>query len=503
MDQLSKKYLNGRPEATLLSLPEKVLQFGTGVLLRGLPDYFIDKANRQGIFNGRVVVVKSTDAGDVDVFTKQDNLYTLCIRGIENGLPVSENIISTAISRVLSAGRQWQDVLDCAANPNLQIVISNTTEIGIRLVGEDVRQSPPASFPGKLLAFLLERYRVFHGDLSKGVVIIPTELLPQNGALLKSIVLELTHLNNLEYGFTEWLENACTFCNSLVDRIVPGHPSAEKTAAFQEALGYYDNLLTVSEPYALWAIEGDERVAEVLSFQKACPGEVVVATDIDHYRERKLRLLNGTHTLSCGLAHLAGFKTVNEAMADAEMSAFVEQLMLGEIAPAIPYLMPPGDVEHFGRQVLDRFRNPFVEHRWLSITVQYAAKMRMRNVPVLLEHYRKNDGVPVCFALGFAAFLCFYHQPDHPVEDDHAARFIEKWKTGSIEQITGDMLSDSEFWGADLRALPGFENQVCEFVADILEKGARRVLHELMIKNETISRPTFFAPYKGSAATLS
>lgn len=484
MNQLSKKYLNGRPEAALLSLPEKVLQFGTGALLRGLPDYLIEKANRQGIFNGRVVVVKSTDAGDADVFTQQDNLYTLCIRGIKNGQPVSENIISTAISRVLAASGQWQDVLDCAANPNLQVVISNTTEVGIQLISEDVRQSPPASFPGKLLAFLLERYRIFNGDMTKGLVIVPTELVPQNGALLKSILLELTHLNNLEYGFIEWLENACAFCNSLVDRIVPGRPSAEKTAALQNELGYLDHLLTVSEPYALWAIEGGQKVADVLSFQKACPDEVVVASDIDSYRERKLRLLNGTHTLSCGLAHLAGFKTVSEAMADPEMSAFVEQLMLGEIAPAIPYPMPPGDAEQFGRQVLDRFRNPSVEHRWLSITMQYSAKMRMRNVPVLLEHYRNGSDVPSCFALGFAAFLCFYHQPNYPIQDDKAAYFTEKWERETPENLTRKILSDSEFWGTDLSALPGFESQVHQYVADILEKGARRVLNEFMIKYE-------------------
>ncbi len=484
MNQLSKKYLNGRPDAALLSLPEKVLQFGTGALLRGLPDYLIDKANRQGIFNGRVVVVKSTDAGGADVFAQQDNLYTLCIRGIEDGRPVSENIISTAISRVLAASSQWQEILDSAANPHLQVVISNTTEVGIQLVSEDVRQSPPASFPGKLLAFLLERYRIFNGDMTKGLVIVPTELVPQNGALLKSIVLELTHLNNLEYGFIEWLENACTFCNSLVDRIVPGQPSAEKTAALQNELGYLDYLLTVSEPYALWAIEGGKKVSDVLSFQKACPGEVVVASDIDRYRERKLRLLNGTHTLSCGLAHLAGFKTVSEAMADPEMSAFVEQLMLGEIAPAIPYPLPPGDAEQFGRQVLDRFRNPSVEHRWLSITMQYSAKMRMRNVPVLLEHYRNSSDIPSCFALGFATFLCFYHQPNYPIQDDNAAYFTEKWKSETPENLTRKILSDSEFWDTDLSALPGFESQVHQYVANILEKGARRVLNEFMIKYE-------------------
>jgi tagaturonate reductase len=485
MQQLSKQLLSGRPESALLSLPEKVLQFGTGALLRGLPDCLIDQANRQGIFKGRVVVVKSTSAGEAGVFDKQDNLYTLLIRGIENGHPVSENIISTAISRVLSASEQWSEVLACAANPLLEIVLSNTTEVGIQLVQEDIRQMPPSSFPGKLLAFLHARYRVFHGDLSKGLVIVPTELVSGNGDLLESIVLELAHENKLEYGFIEWLENACTFCNSLVDRIVPGQPSPEQIAVLQEELGYVDQLITVAEPYCLWAIEGDEKVAKVLSFQQVAPDSVIITNDIIGYRERKLRLLNGTHTISCGLAHLAGFNTVNAAMEDEDMAAFVEHLVLKEIAPAIPYPLPPGDAEQFGRQVMERFRNPVVEHRWLSITVQYSAKMRMRNIPVLLEHYRNNPSPPRYFALGFAAFLCFYRQANDPIKDDHAAYFIEKWETQTATDFTHNVLADKELWGADLSLLPGFEDEVQGFVADILQNGARTVLHELLLKNET------------------
>ncbi|MCC7244511.1 MAG: tagaturonate reductase [Saprospiraceae bacterium] len=487
MNQLSTRLLTGRPESALLTLPEKVLQFGTGALLRGLPDYLIDRANKQGIFNGRVVVVKSTDAGDSGIFEQQDNLYTLLIRGIENGKTVSENIISSAISRVLSARQQWPEVLACAANPLLEIVLSNTTEVGIQLVQEDIRQMPPSSFPGKLLAFLHARYRVFHGDLSKGLVIVPTELVTGNGDLLESIVLELAHENNLEYGFIEWLENACTFCNSLVDRIVPGQPSANQIASLQAELGYEDQLITVAEPYCLWAIEGDEKVANVLSFQQAAPESVVITTDINGYRERKLRLLNGTHTLSCGLAHLAGFTTVNAAMEDLEMASFITHLVLQEIAPAIPYSLPPGDAEQFGRQVLERFRNPAVEHRWLSITVQYSAKMRMRNIAVLLEHYRKNQTPPRYFALGFAAFLCFYRQADCPIKDDQAAYFIEKWETLSAKDLTHTVLADKELWGADLSLLPGFEAQVQGFVAGILNSGARTVLHEFLSKDETKS----------------
>lgn len=484
MKQLSKSILEGRPESALLALPEKVLQFGTGALLRGLPDFLIDQANRKGIFNGRIVVVKSTDAGDASAFERQDNLYTLCIRGIENGHPVSENVISSALSRVLSAGRQWEEVLTCASNPQLSIVISNTTEVGIRLVQEDIRQMPPASFPGKLLAFLYARYRAFNGDTSKGLVIVPTELAPNNGRLLESIVIELAHLNKLEFGFIEWLEHACIFCNSLVDRIVPGRPSSGQLTELEQELGYSDDLLTVAEPYCLWAIEGDEKISAILSFRRADPGAVVIAPDIDRYRERKLRLLNGTHTLSCGLAHLAGFDTVHAAMSDRNMGAFIEHLMLAEIVPAIPYSLPPGDAEQFGRQVLDRFRNPVVEHRWLSITVQNTAKMRMRNIPVLIEHYRRYGTVPEHFALGFAAFLCFYRQPAYTIQDDGAAYFIENWQTLTPADFTKNVLTNIGIWGTNLGLLPGFAACVFKFVADILEKGASEVLREFVLTHE-------------------
>ena len=474
------------PNPALLSLPERVLQFGTGVLLRGLPDYLIDQANRQGVFNGRIVVVKSTDGGDAAAFERQDGLYTLCIRGIRDGEEVSENVVCSAISRVLSARSQWDAVLAFAASPDLSVVISNTTEVGIQLVQEDVRQSPPASFPGKLLAVLLARYRAFHGDPERGLVIVPTELVTDNGSKLESIVLELAHLNGLEFGFIEWLEKHCTFCNSLVDRIVPGKPDPETTAALEAELGYSDDLLAMTEPYALWAIEGDERVRKILSFQLANPAATVVAPDIGQFRELKLRLLNGTHTLACGLAHLAGFRTVGEAMRDAAMADFIEKLMLDEIAPAIPYPLPSGAAARFGRQVLDRFRNPFVEHKWLSITIQFSSKMRMRNVPVLLEHYRRTGMVPEYFALGFAAFLAFYRQPEHLVQDDHAAYFYEKWETYAPTALPAAVLSDTDFWGENLAALPGFAEQVTAFLLDIVAHGAAEALLSILPYATTI-----------------
>lgn len=467
-----------RPGKEIFGLPEKVLQFGTGVLLRGLPDYFIDKANRQGVFNGRVVVIKSTDGGDAGAFDRQDGLYTLCVRGIgRDGGSVEENIVCSAISRVLSAKEQWQEILQCAHNPEMQVIISNTTEVGIRLVEEDIHQRPPVSFPGKLLAFLYERYKACKGSVEGGMVIVPTELIVDNGKKLAAIVQELAVFNKLEKDFTLWLSTACRWCSSLVDRIVPGKPDAATLQQLQQDLGYIDELLSISEVYRLWAIEGDERVRSVLSFAAADAG-VIIEPDIEIYRELKLRLLNGTHTLSCGLGYLAGFTTVKQAMDDPGFAAFVSDLMLKEIAPSIPYRIPAEQSRDFGLQVLDRFRNPHLQHQWISITMQYTSKMKMRNVPVLSQHYKEHDHPPRLFALGFAAYLLFMRGGSYSVNDDKAGYFAEVWGTNmaGTAALADKILSDVSLWDTDLTQLPGFAAAVRENLDTLINKGAQATL---------------------------
>lgn len=465
-----------KPAADIFLLPEKVLQFGTGVLLRGLPDYFIDKANRLGLFNGRVVVVKSTDAGDSGAFDRQDGLYTLCVRGIEGGKKVEENIINSSISRVLSARQQWKEVLELAYFADMQVIVSNTTEVGIQLVKEDVFAGTPASFPGKLLAFLYERYKAFEGSPDSGMIIIPTELIVDNGKKLAGIVKELAVFNKLEDDFIKWVDEDCRFCSSLVDRIVPGKPDAVTLARLEHDLGYSDDLLAISEVYRLWAIEGDAKVRSVLSFAGADAG-VVIAPDIEIYRELKLRLLNGTHTLSCGLAVLAGFPTVKSAMDDADFSAFAGDLMLKEIAPNIPYeQLSLAEARDFGLKVLDRFRNPQIQHQWISITMQYSSKMRMRVVPVLLSHYQTQPLPHI--VLGFAAYLLFMKGQSGPVTDDRASYFSELWKQEPDVVVT-TVLKDQGLWGADLTELPGFEAAVRESLQTLMNKGATTALAQL------------------------
>jgi len=488
------------PVAGYFAIPEKVLQFGTGVLLRGLPDYFIDKANKQGIFNGRIVVVKSTGNGGTDAFGEQDGLYTQCVQGIDNGRKVEEKILNASISRVLAAKSDWDEILKCAANPDMQLIISNTTEVGITLVKDNVHASPPESFPGKLLAFLYQRFKVFQGDKTKGMVIVPTELIPDNGKKLEAIVLELAHQNGLETAFLDWLETYNFFCNSLVDRIVPGKLPAIQHQQMEADNGYRDELMIMSEVYRLWAIEADnERVREVLSFSKADSG-VVIAPDINIFRELKLRLLNGSHTFSCGLAHLAGFPTVKSAMDDATFNSYIGTLMLQEMVPAVASeTISVAAAKDFAYKVLDRYRNPYIEHLWLSITVQYSSKMKMRNVPLLLRHYEKAGNIPEHMALGFAGHLLFmkctladdgkhygeYNGKKYLVNDDHAAWYAAKWAHADVPTLVQHVLSDTAFWDTNLATLPGFSEAVTNKLDQLIKRGAMEAMKSLLTDGVT------------------
>ena len=485
--KLSKELLTDR---STLQLPERVLQFGTGVLLRGLCDYFIDKANKQRIFNGRIVVVKSTDSSGADAFAEQDNLYTICVRGIDKGVPTEENIISSAISRVLSAQSQWNEILETAQDSNISIVISNTTEVGLQYVEESIRQSPPASFPAKLTAWLYERFQ----NKQAGVVVIPTELIVGNGDILKDIILKVASFNNLPANFIEWLKTENTFCNSLVDRIVPGKPKGEALVELQQKLGYEDELLAVAETYRLWAIQGGEKVKEVLTFAQADEG-VKIANNIEQFRELKLRMLNGTHSLMCGMEFLSGFQTVKEALADDVTEKFITNLMMSEIAPAIPYKIDAKVAQRYGRDVLDRFRNPYLDHQWISITLQYTMKMQMRNIPLLLNYYKEFNTVPQYFTRGFAAYLLFMKAVKeengkyfgekegelYPIQCDSAKYFYEVWQNHKANEVVNAVLGNEQLWGTDLRKLKGFEENVTTHLSNMLAIGVREVAAALNV----------------------
>lgn len=487
------------PDDSVFELPEKVIQFGTGAFLRGLADYFVDKANREGIFNGRIVVVKSTDEGDLKAFDRQDNLYTLAMKGVHNGKLVEETIISSSISRVLSAKTQWSLVLDCARNPAIKVVFSNTTELGIQLVQDDIYQWPPVSFPGKLLAFLYARFKAFAGHPDFGLVIVPTELIADNGKKLEAIVLELAHRNGLEPGFIDWLEQCNSFCNSLVDRIVPGCPDIEIKKQIENELGYFDDLMIMSEYYRLWAIEGDQKVREVLSFAQVDSG-VIIEPDIELYRELKLRLLNGAHTLGCGLAFLAGFSTVRESMKNPSFEAYLSSLILNEIAVSIPYPVSEERAAKFSKMVLDRFKNPYIEHKWIYIAHNYSAKIASRVIPAFLQFYKKYQLAPEHMTFGFAVYIYFMkavrkdgdnfygfsNGNSYLIQDQRAAYFYQKWQNHDLPEMVHLILKDAFIWGSDLTKLGVSEVNVVQYLESFANSGVADTLDGFLAKVEYV-----------------
>ena len=487
---LNKAYVSGHPDLAIsneyFSYPEKILQFGTGVLLRGLVDYLVDKANKQGIFKGRVVVVKSTD-GPVTEFSSQDNLYTQHIKGVAQGELVNQTLVNASISRVLQSNADWAAVLETVHQPGLQVIISNTTEVGIQYVEENISTGVPASFPGKLLAVLWERYQHFKGSTGTGFVIVPTELVVDNGRLLQEIVLKLAAHNRLPEAFVQWVKTENHFCNSLVDRIVPGKPRDLET--LQQQAGYTDSLWIDVEPFLLWAIEGGAYVQQVLSFQKT-DDRMLIAPSITPYREQKLRILNGSHTISVPLAFLGGLNTVYECMEHEYMRSFFQTVVLEEILPTIQDICPQAGT--FAQDVLDRFANPYIAHKLISITFQESSKMNARNVRTFLRYYERHNSLPQAMCLGFAAMLLFLRPvkeeggkyygaraaEQYLITDDNAAIFAAYWKgvdTGdnaAVAKFVQQVCADTKLWEADLNKLPGFTEVVAGHLSAMLQEGA-------------------------------
>ncbi|MVZ64676.1 tagaturonate reductase [Sphingobacterium sp. DK4209] len=477
------------PSAESFNFPEKVIQFGTGVLLRGLPDYIVHLANQQGDFRGRILVVQSTGSGAVDSFAKQDNLYTLAVNGVEAGTIKDEYVLINSISRVCAAATQWQKILKSAENPELEVLISNTTEVGIVSSPDSVDENPPTSFPGKVCAFLFHRYQYFDGAPNKGMVILPTELIDNNGSMLKKFVLEVAERSELPEAFIQWLVMANDFCDTLVDRIVPGKLNASQQVVAEARLGYEDPLMIMAEPYYLWAISAkNQRTLDRLSFARSNKS-VHLVPSIKKFKEIKLRLLNGTHTFSCAAAIIAGFATVKEAMENTSFNRFVSSLMDEIISCMDDPELEKSELKEFASQVIDRFANPFLAHRWESISLNYTSKMRMRNVPLLIKSKILSNCPLSSMTLGFAAYVLFMrsHELDGQfiqnaygssivLQDDQAAKLYEYNQQGHEGLVK--LLEDKELWGSSLMEIPGFAEQVQKDKQAIVQKGFLKAFEE-------------------------
>ena len=451
-------------------LPERAVQFGTGAFLRGFVDDFIHRANERGLFNGRIVAIGSTGSKRDRALNEQDGLYTLVVRGVERGEVVDDRHVVRSLSRALSAVDDWAQVLELARSPEIEVVFSNTTEVGIALGESDqFSDAPPSSYPAKLTRFLFERARAF-GFSGHGLVVIPCELIENNGDTLRSIVLALASRWALDERFAPWLAADVRFCNTLVDRIVPGSPSPAEAERLAEELGYDDAMLTCCEPYRLFAIEGDATLRARLPWAAADPS-IIVARDIAPYRARKLYILNGAHTIFAPIVILLGHETVFEAMEQPEIVAIVRQAVFNEI---VPTLRVDGAAE-FAEAVIDRFRNPFIQHALLDITLQATMKVRYRIVPSIVRYMEQRGEVPLALAFGFAAFLLFKRDqtPEQirPDANEGAIRAAWDQHPESVHVVVQEICANTELWGTDLTALSGFVDRVGDYLSEMRSQG--------------------------------
>ncbi|HEX8943577.1 MAG TPA: tagaturonate reductase [Gemmatimonadaceae bacterium] len=484
------------PPVETLELPEKIVQFGTGAFLRGFAEYFVDEANRLGMFGGSVVAISSTGSQRDELLNEQDGLYTLAIQGVEGSAARQRYRVIASLSRALSARDEWDAVLELARSPEIGIVISNSTEVGIVLDENDhFDTNPPRSFPGKLTRFLAERARAFDYDAERGIVVLPCELIDDNGDTLRAIVQELARRWKLGPRFERWLGDSVTFCNTLVDRIVPGVVSPAESERIGHLFEYRDGLLTACESYALFAIEGDDRLRARLCFTDADP-RIIIASDIRPYRERKVRVLNGAHTISVPVALLAGLETVRDAVEDERVGRFIRRVVFDDIVPS---LEAPG-AEEFAAEVLERFANPYIRHALIDITLYGTTKMRVRVVPSIVDHFRRVGRPPTSLAFGFAAYLAFMRgdlQAERRTtglvvpEDGEGDRIRDAWldvdphSDASLSLLARRVCADKTLWGADLSLLNGFADLVGEHLVRIIRQGIQPALDAHLTEHAT------------------
>lgn len=413
---------------------EKIIQFGEGGFLRGFVDWIVALTNESSDFDASVVVVQPIKVGMCERLEEQNCVYTHIMRGLSGGVPTVEKKIIDCISRTVRPYDDWDAYLKLAENPSFKIIVSNTTESGITFSEKDSPENAPdISFPAKLTLLLYRRYTL---GLS-GFLFLPCELIDKNGEQLKSSVLKYAKLWKLEDGFGRWIENENTFCNTLVDRIVTGYPKDEKID-----LPYTDNMLNTSELFHLWVIEGDEKIKEIFPFHKA--GLNIILTDnLERYRTRKVRILNGAHTAMIPYAMLERIESVGDCMKDEKMSAFVKKCVYEEIIPTLD--LPYEELKEYADNVFERFENPFIKHLCASISLNSVSKWRVRVMPSLLEYKKRMGALPENLTLSLAKLIEFYK--NGTPNDDPAV--IEFMKKASVAEI----LANRELWGEDLSFL--------------------------------------------------
>lgn len=464
---------------------ERVLQFGEGNFLRCFIDWQLDILNEEKGLDAGVVIVRPIDTDFPPSLNSQDGLYTTIIRGYDDqGTLHEDSRLIGSVTRELSVYRQFDQFLELAGNPDLEFIVSNTTEAGIAYDPKDsFTDAPPSTYPAKLCRLLYERYRRVEGDTSKGFILLPCELIDHNGRELERIVGEYASQWELGQGFQSWLEEANTFCSTLVDRIVTGYP-AKEASRLEEQLGYQDSFITTSEYFHLFVIEGPAWLADRLRISGSGL-DIRIVEDLMPYKQRKVGILNGAHTALVPVAYQCGIDLVRDAVADPLLERFLDSLIEDEIIPSLP--LDPEYAREFASSVIARFKNPYIDHRLLDISLNSMTKFKTRLLPQLLRAVERTLTVPPLMAFSLAALIHFYRgerkEGVYELKDD--PRFLELFRGlyadgSSEEQLTDAVLRLSDHWGRDLRELAGLAETVTAHLRAIRAQGMREALEEVI-----------------------
>ena len=478
MKELNRKTANAK------QYPERIIQFGEGNFLRAFVDWIVWNMNEKADFNASVVVVQPIAQGMVDMLNKQDCLYHVNLQGLDQGVAVDSLTMIDVISRALNPYTENEAFMKLAEQPEMRFIISNTTEAGIAFDPScKLTDVPASSYPGKLTQLLYHRFKTFHGDKTKGFIIFPCELIFLNGHKLKETIFQYIELWNLEEAFKAWFEEACGVYATLVDRIVPGFPRKD-ILAIQEKLQYNDNLVVQAEIFHLWVIEAPKEVAEEFPADKAGLNVLFVPSE-EPYHERKVTLLNGPHTVLSPVAYLSGLNIVREACQHEVIGKYIDKVMFGELLETLN--LPKDELIQFGKDVLERFNNPFVDHQVTSIMLNSFPKYQTRDLPGLKTYFDRKGVLPSGLVLGLAAIITYYKggkrgDDEIKILDDVKITTLltDLWATGCTTRVTEGVLNAEFIWGENLNLIPGLTEKIVYYLNSIQEKGMIHVVKEVV-----------------------
>ncbi|MDV4150460.1 tagaturonate reductase [Clostridium sp. AL.422] len=466
---------------------ERIIQFGEGNFLRAFVDWIVDKMNDEIDFNTGVVVVQPLKEGMVKELNEQDGLYSLYIQGIENGEEKREVKIINSITRGINPYIEYEEYLKLAKNPYMRFIVSNTTEAGISYNKDDkYADDCPTSFPAKVAVLLYERYKEFNGDIEKGFIFLPCELIEANGEKLKEVVITYAEEWNLGHDFVKWIDEANIFCNTLVDRIVPGYPK-DKIEEITKELGYTDKLVDEGEIFHLWVIEGPKSIRE--EFPADNLGlNVLFVDDLKPYRSRKVRILNGAHTSMVAPALLYGIGTVKEAVDHDIVGSFINRCVFDEIVPTLD--LPEKELIDFANDVMERFKNPFIKHYLMSISLNSMSKFETRVLPSILEYKNRFGTLPKNLVFSLAALIYLYRGEikgrkielkEEPSVLEAYSRIWSAWdgSDSGLNSIVTEVLSMESIWKQNLNEIDGLNNLVSKYLNNISRNEIENAIQEV------------------------